>query len=69
MSAEDAHKEDWAEYWGTRIVRGLGMLSYRLAGLDDPVAAVVSKSFARVLSRPCGRIYRTADLSRLFADL
>ena len=26
MSAEGADKEDWAEYWGTRIVRGLGVL-------------------------------------------
>ena len=26
MSAEDADKDDWAEYWGTRIVRWLGVL-------------------------------------------
>ena len=26
MGAEDTDKEDWAEYWGTRIVRGLGVL-------------------------------------------
>ena len=26
MSADDADKEDWTEIWGTRIVRGLGVL-------------------------------------------
>lgn len=26
MTAEDADKADWAEYWGTRIGRGLGIL-------------------------------------------
>lgn len=26
MVAEDADKADWAEYWGTRIGRGLGIL-------------------------------------------
>ena len=26
MNAEDADKADWAEYWGTRIGRGLGIL-------------------------------------------
>lgn len=26
MTADDADKADWAEYWGTRIGRGLGIL-------------------------------------------
>jgi hypothetical protein len=26
MAAEDADKGDWAEYWGTRIGRGLGIV-------------------------------------------
>jgi hypothetical protein len=26
MTAEDADKDDWAEYWGTRIGRGLGIV-------------------------------------------
>jgi hypothetical protein len=26
MAAEDADKDDWAEYWGTRIGRSLGIV-------------------------------------------